>query len=558
MAPKRGKQLARGPKAARLRAAAGLITTRDFSSTSLPGVSSQGNNTPSTSSMQGFSQNCSLTLTGFTMRDEARNTAFHQSSWGQDARLRQKPVTFISGGFTEPLKDTKEMDDPDIRMLENPVNEQNTDPGPFNSGQIPTDARQLETGIPGPVSLVENEYEVPRSGLGIRVDDEPKIDIDTEPVVSGCDSRPSPPLGFFFDLEGDKSLRHVGPRVPVPVRASSPARSDSSEEVILFKGRSGVAHRSVLPQKSQWQFTSFAEGSRNESPLPLDGVIHSGETIAPSKSLKRLSGPEPAHLDPPPFAEDEEDEEDEGDAILADYIANIVAQGDNSESPPNGMFSTGRDLGGDHHAFGFGLEDDDGPEVGRSPDNDSDGGSSTGNDNQHNRDDNGDASDSESGSVIDDESMARLLAKQDELGMGTDMLLLNDGTFGTSKPRRRGGSSPRISPPNMGSVADDFEGLDLTDWNQPDFRKPARSRRSKQPPTFNVSDSELEVALRSAWQTDRERKKKRKLERELLRSEGLLGKNIDPDDPRVKYQSHMVLDDIKSEVVSFLLSAAET
>ena len=48
------------------------------------------------------------------------------------------------------------------------------------------------------------------------------------------------------------------------------------------------------------------------------------------------------------------------------------------------------------------------------------------------------------------------------------------------------------------------------------------------------------------------------MECELLRSQGLLGRNVNPDDLRVKYQSHMTLDDMRTELVAFLVDSAET
>lgn len=494
------------------------------------------------------------------MRDEARITALHHSSWGQDARLRQKPVAFISAGFTDPLKDIKPMDDPDVRVGENPVGERGDDSGKPVSGESTTDVLLVDTVLSEAPPSVDNEPDAPMEKPKMRAHNEPVADFNTEPIAGGCNTASPPLLGFFFHLEGDKSLRSAGPKVDVRVRASSPALSDSSEEIILFKGRSGHAQRRVFDQKSQWQPNDPSSGkAREEPPLPVQPTAHSDKAIAPSKSLRRSPENEPDFLGSFTGTQDfGDDAEDEEDAILADYIANMDAQsGDDLGSQLYEVFGTGRDLGGDHDAFDFGLEEN-GKENGARKPADYDPNEASGSDNDNDHHGNGDTSDNEIAAGVDDESLARLLAKQDELGMGTDELLLRDGSYGASNTRTGGGSSLRMSPENMGSVADDFKDLDLTDWNDPNFRKPGRARRSKQPPTFNVSDSELEAALRTAWQTDRERKKKRKLERELLRSEGLLGKNVNPDDPRVKYQSHMAVEDVKVEIVSFLLSSAET
>jgi hypothetical protein len=170
---------------------------------------------------------------------------------------------------------------------------------------------------------------------------------------------------------------------------------------------------------------------------------------------------------------------------------------------------------------------------------------------------------------------ARLLARQEELGLGRDDLILlgareaNSATAAlgrhqrlNKRPRRSKRSPPwshtalakydftkgyRASNgpyPSAEAVADAFEQLEVTGWTS--------SRRELE---LELSDSELESTLKASWQKDRQRKRDRKRAREELRAQGLLEKNANPNDPRVKYPNGMSLDDLKSEFRAFLLGS---
>ena len=568
MAPKKGKRPYVGPNAGRLRAAAGLTAARDFSYPNLSPLFGQGKSSLTTAPLS--LSNCHLTVNhvGFSMRDEAKNTMSHQSTWGQDARLRKKPVAFVSTGFTEPLKDLEVDEESDVIMAEKSASEPDIDAEKAclrNTATEPhlTSVQPVEASVE-----VEIGQETLTLALEIPGEAEEPVLVDnggrgspTGPNDSPCDVTP----GFFFDLDGDKSLQQARSPVIIPTRASSPARSDSSEEVILFRGRSGQTQRSTPqrieptdkpanPPKSEPHHECLGPGSSS---------AHAGRNTGTFKSRRKRSSSAHHAMQSRRAPEDEEDDNEE-DQILADYIANMAAQSDDGMIPQLlKSFNNRRDLGGEDDAFDFGSENGDEGGPGRRKrvtNDDSDEASGSGNDDD--RDDAaGDTSDDDMPSGLNDESLAQLLAKQEELGMGADELMLYSEAF--AKMRSQSGSgggngSSKKAPLNAGAVADALDNLDLTDWNQGEFRKPGRARRSKQPPAFNVSDSELDMALKTAWLTDRERKKNRKMERELLRSQGLLGKNVNPDDLRVKYQSHMTLDDIKSELAAFLVDSAET
>ncbi|KAL1903708.1 squalene synthetase-like protein [Sporothrix stenoceras] len=171
----------------------------------------------------------------------------------------------------------------------------------------------------------------------------------------------------------------------------------------------------------------------------------------------------------------------------------------------------------------------------------------------------------------DDEHLARLLAKQEELGLeGDDLILLDSDTTAAAtrhgkRPRRPKGSLHWSSAaltkygftkgcrtsngpyPSAEAVADAFEQLEVNGWSS--------SRGGFE---LDLSDSDLESTLKASWQKDRQRKKDRKKAREELRAQGLLGKRVNPNDPRIKYPGGMSLDDMKAEFRSFLLGSDQS
>ncbi|GIJ87177.1 hypothetical protein Asppvi_006083 [Aspergillus pseudoviridinutans] len=103
--------------------------------------------------------------------------------------------------------------------------------------------------------------------------------------------------------------------------------------------------------------------------------------------------------------------------------------------------------------------------------------------------------------------------------------------------------------------SDPFYGFDIMDFNRPSLRNKAKGKQRAF--DLSLSDSELELQLERAWRNDREKKKTRKQKREELRVGGLLGRNANAPDLRTKYSSGFDVDDLKSEMRSFLLSSKE-
>ena len=152
-----------------------------------------------------------------------------------------------------------------------------------------------------------------------------------------------------------------------------------------------------------------------------------------------------------------------------------------------------------------------------------------------------------------DEHIARLLQRQEELGMHGDELVLFDGledgledgvdlddidlfadpaSQPSSRPRRRRKHKGRttnntISPSagldDSGLEGDDYGNFDIMDRSRPSLSRKAKNKIEKEVAAFNLSDSDLERQLADSWAADKQKKKAKKIEREELRAEGLLG-----------------------------------
>jgi hypothetical protein len=170
-----------------------------------------------------------------------------------------------------------------------------------------------------------------------------------------------------------------------------------------------------------------------------------------------------------------------------------------------------------------------------------------------------------------DERIARLLAKQEELGMGSAELMLFDAdedadeeelampksfSPATFSPRRarasvKAAKRPRGEFPSATFLADAYDGFDVMDFERPSLQKKSKGQKGKI--VLNLSDSELEASMQMAWENDRSKKKERKQEREELRAQGLLGKKGKPD-LKQKYKEGMGFHAVKDEIKAFLMS----
>lgn len=175
-----------------------------------------------------------------------------------------------------------------------------------------------------------------------------------------------------------------------------------------------------------------------------------------------------------------------------------------------------------------------------------------------------------------DEKIARLLSKQEELGLGSSELLLVDGLDDdeeddrdsvefvvsgkeTSSSARRDGNKlnqsgnnlPYPNPIPEDSDAKNYGDFDIMDLDRPSLRRLPKGRSRIAALGLDDDDENKESATRMEvlWENDRSKKKIRKQEREELRAQGLLG-------PKSKDSATMSSEDIKSAIREFLGSSA--
>lgn len=472
----------------------------------------------------------------WSLADEARNTLTHRIPGGLDssANLRKRPVVFVSAGLIEPLEDLNLDDKEDDAQV--PAVPHGKGKGKGKQHDDDVQHRNEDTMI----ADTPADQQLSKSAPGPTIPEE-------EP-------------SFFVDITGEQKLCS-GVRKPVafPDRPSSGDETDSSEEVILFKGRSAAR--------------------QDESPaLVLDEMKMKVETI--EETVEETVELEPTieqtvELDAPATAETSANAPpiltpaEEQAAILADYIANMDKDDDEDDDDEEGEA---------YYRPSFGKRDLGGADDELVVDEPSDSDDSDVALDAHDGDNESESAEAPfafnfqpetAADEMSDEQLARMLAKQEELGVLDDDLAVFSAEFTAiranastrkkdtsststkkSKGKKAGGEAPSAS-----AVADAFDELDLMDWERHNPSRKPKAKRGQ--PTFDMSDSELEATLQNSWQNDRLRKKERKAEREELRAQGLLRKGANPSDPRVKYQEGMSMDQIKEEVRAFLLGAED-
>lgn len=194
---------------------------------------------------------------------------------------------------------------------------------------------------------------------------------------------------------------------------------------------------------------------------------------------------------------------------------------------------------------------------------------------------------------MDDETLARLWAKQAELGIDDDELVIDDGalmesdmdgvgdvdqaraglddlansSFGKSTSKRSSNKRGGMTFPSASALADTVDqygdaGFDIMDFDRPSLRPKRGGRKGKMPPELEVlSDEELKDEMYGQWSTDREKKRLKKAEREELRVQGLLGQSVAKKgkaDFSQKYQQGMTIVQIHEELRIFLQDVTKT
>jgi hypothetical protein len=511
------------------------------------------------------------------LKDEARNTGHRLNAWGRAEKLRSKPVSFVSAGMIEPLKEVTKLteDASSSEELTGAVQDMAIvdDEAPSAAPDVQMDMKPDESPQQTVTDTESSAYPgpaAPESAPATSIKDGGDADAVVIDAEEGSD------LGFVIDVTGDKTLSakvesRPAPKIPEPQSAAED--SDSSAEVILFKGRANLTAnltRSKPPPKQQTANrvitveTTYSD--IKAAPASSKHIVNlPPRSPSPSREGPDLNTEGPELKDDGPNL-DKLLASDEDEAIIADYIANMVSDsGDDNDGIPGRLLRA--DLGANPWAVEASSDDDsavsgDEEDIGDSVD---DGWGL----NKENQDDQDSGEDEVASPTMDDETLARLLAKQEELGMGSDELILVGGQESTTylgsstrKLRTRASMEAKIIKsrskfPSAAAVADAFDDLDVMDWERPSLQNPHKRGRRKKAPDFDVSDSDMELAMQTAWVKDREAKKAKKLQREELRSQGLLGKHANPDDPRNKYPMGMTLDDIKTEMRDFLLGTEQ-
>lgn len=513
------------------------------------------------------------------MRDEALNTERHSLN-RPGLRLRNNNVQFVSAGDLKP-------DDPAL------LNE-------FNhldiKGESPEGVEQTEDSSPGdedhgvqPVASAEDLQ-------------------SADPVISheensSIPSEQTPTPLFFIDVEGDPKLRR-SERPGPNIRCDSPASMDSSDDEVIFCGRGkqnpvviedpvppsfnsqgigevGISH--TKPPHHQ-KTCSSAPGTPDFADVLATPSVNSNVFIPLTKAPRSSKRPSkrPSKRCRFPFEEDD-------DAILADYIENIMdhpSSDDDSPALDEPVDQPETETGAANRFGGLAMDDQEdllpGDLAGRArsvPAPVSDAGVVSSPDVSVPEDvemggvDNSESSESSS-SEQDLEQAPAVQSNGYSLDSGVTVLAENlsfseiivtddddmeiDYSTVTKKSQRVKRSRPRRTEfPSASAFADaldenPYEAFDIMDFNRPSLRTNARGKSNV--PEFDLSDSELEWQLQTSWGNDRKKKKAKKQQREELRAQGSLGNKGGKASVN---SGGMKVEEIILEVRSFLLADSE-
>ncbi|KAJ5971131.1 uncharacterized protein N7479_001049 [Penicillium vulpinum] len=355
--------------------------------------------------------------------------------------------------------------------------------------------------------------------------EEPKID-------SIPDKKADIEVPFFFDSKGQGVIQIEHPNPILQSKLSD--IDDSSEDEVVFTGRRNTkpvligTHQKEIQEIVQTNTAAFMQKSHTPmlDSTPWDLSPAAIPTGYPESNAERPDWPPEEETDP-----------------LADYIANIdkdyheeLASGANIDaevdidvvkaatqldlsaaSPRSSKMESPRLLA----QMQIDTEHD---TIPTSSENDE-----------------GDMMTSES----DDDNLEDFVLLED---------LANDYTGSIKKSSRH----ERSLFPSASAVADALEsdpyfGFDIMDFDRPSLRKKPKGKQSV--PDLVLSDSEFEIELQEAWTNDRTKKRLRKVEREELRAQGLLGRKARDPDLKVKYPKEMNMEEFMTELRSFLMSA---
>ncbi|KAF2419787.1 hypothetical protein EJ08DRAFT_654012 [Tothia fuscella] len=557
--------------------------------------------------------------TFFSLQEEALNTEYHKSEWTPNSRLRDQRVLFVSSGLATPVEklDTEEEDAMDasssIRTPVSASGKENSNPSLLQTK--PQHSQQSSNVIQPPLKIAR------------------KLSAEA-PVFRPTFTANQPNAHSFFFMDSTGTNPPVRPTSPLVIRSPAPAVSEpSSEDEVLFKGRNSTARQVIddpditvqssnhvqalqqtagsstvmntvsittCVQETVVSSTSVNLGANakphwNDSETPW---VHRskpgyGWTVPRTKSTQASSRSSPFLLRPG---------EDPDEEFLKDYLENAREQGLLVGTESNTFKVRDLDvqlqgsLRSSVESETSSSEDENGDRVQKvhrskaaEANDDSDEGSDDEDEEEEVEDDIDDESIEDDESILDDmdlierkmanltdENIARLLAKQEELGITADELLIYDDEDGglEAAVAREARSYKKNKPKSARRMKDDFAdatlmadvleqdpygGFDIMDFERPSLRVRKKKGKLAELP-FELSDSDLEETMKQSWAKDRASKKARKEARGALRTEGLLGKCKKTGKPDLvqKYDEGLTIDDIKLEMENFLNSSSQT
>ncbi|KAJ3939099.1 squalene synthetase-like protein [Colletotrichum fioriniae] len=509
---------------------------------------------------------CKLTgfAVGFTLQDEARSTAHHSSPWSSDSKLRHRPVAFINTGAAEPLKQLEsilkvgegdstsrpqaETEEQDIIRGQAAADTPSNEPQPaFPLDEAHThEATPIDIAVGMPDTSLE-----PREAERATISGVEDITGAEAPVTQDTAS----PLPFFFDVVGESQRLDTFIDRTL-TRSPSPTPSNSSEEVILFKGRNKAPRdRQSSKFKTKSKLKTFNLGGISTEINVLEKTVKSKKDSSSNGPVKTAgsSTQKPRRN----VAKDLKRQED--DDLVADYIANMREFGEDEALVPAKAYSR-RDIGGSL-SESEGIDDSFQTVVAMSKTEEIAGVNS---ESEHTTAGFGrvpEESDKDPVHTAQRRSERGKIIQDDHALMG---IFETDVSYLASLEQSH---AEDASPPSDSSDQDDddifrsaadrfaneIDDFDFMDWNRPALKsKKGKGARGKVP-VFDISDSELEGRMQAAWNNDRLKKAERKKERQAMRSMGLLGKHANPEDLRVKYPHGMGLEQIADELRTFLL-----
>lgn len=437
--------------------------------------------------------------------------------------MRNKPVSFVSAGSSEPLKQLDE-------QLADPAEYHGKDSYEPRQDQAIEVTSGREDGV---IDHQTTEHNYETSEDQFIGPEELEGELRMEAMGKGHEP-------FFFDVkrEAPRSMS-LTDTVNVPNHPELDDSSDS-EEVILFTGRD-ISTKTQQPSNlTMTQMQTEIKVVEEEIRVNTSGDQRNVDTPAKASSSRQRKTPRQY-----------KDNSNEDDALLADYIANMRESGE-LQHILHSIGGNRRDLGGsDDGGSDSGRTEDTRHHVQHIPDSDEIASNNDGNTEAHpsrtrqlGAENDNDEDSSSSESELDDETLAKLIAGQDP-----------NTVSGVSSVIDSSDSDSSETHSNYPQRAQ--EDFDLMDWDRPSLRR-KRGKAGRARLHLDISDTELEQSLQVAWKGDRLKKSQRKKQREELRALGMLGKKANkPEDLRVKYPDGMDIMQVAEELKSFLLGCDE-